>query len=123
MNRKSKIFFSASLLLILIIAGCKKTDNYPSAPLSDYMPMQLGKTITYRLDSLVFLNFGTMDSTFSYLAKDVVEDSISDNLGRPSWRVVRYLSDTTGTQPWSPIETYMVTPTRTDVGPRRNSRA
>jgi hypothetical protein len=104
-----------SLLTLVIIIGCKKTYQYPSAKASDYMPMQKGKYITYRLDSLVFLNFGTQDSTFRYLARDVVDDSISDNLGRPSWRIIRYLSDTTGTAEWTPIESYMVTPTSTSV--------
>ena len=74
--------------------GCSKSYNYPSTPLSAYMPLQVGKYITYRLDSLVFIQFGTMDTTVSYLAKDVIEDSISDNEGRPSLRVVRYLNDT-----------------------------
>ncbi len=95
--------------------GCSKSYNYPSTPLSAYMPLQVGKYITYRLDSLVFIQFGTMDTIVSYLAKDVIEDSISDNEGRPSLRVVRYLNDTAAAGPWNPIETYMITPTATNV--------
>lgn len=101
-----------SLVIVLVIFGCKKTYNYPSDPLSDYMQLQPGKYITYRLDSLIFINFGTQDTTISYLAKDVIDAPITDNLGRPSWRVIRYLSDTTGVAPWTPTETYMLTPTR-----------
>ena len=45
----------------------------------------------------------------------MVEDSISDNLGQPSFRVVRYLSDTTGTTGWTPSIAYMVTPLKGSV--------
>ena len=79
------------------------------------MQLQPGKYITYRLDSLQFTNFGTQVTTTSYQAKDVIDDSITDNLGRPSWRVIRYLSDTTGTAPWIENETYMITATRQDI--------
>jgi hypothetical protein len=74
------------------------------------MPLQVGKYVTYRLDSLTFYYYGQKDTITQYLAKDSVEAAITDNIGRPSWRIVRYLSDTTGAQ-WTPNETYMVTPT------------
>jgi hypothetical protein len=77
------------------------------------MQLQVGKYITYRLDSLKFINFG--DTLTSYLAKDVIDDSITDGSGRPSWRVIRYLSDTNGTAPWIPTEAYMITPTRETI--------
>ncbi len=113
-----RIYLHSFLIIFLFLGviGCKKTVSFQSnGDLSDYMPMFVGKYITYRLDSFVYINFGSQDTTISYLAKDVVDDSITDNLGRPSWRVIRYLSDTTGTQPWVPIETYMVTPTRETI--------
>jgi hypothetical protein len=112
----SKYRYSLLVVFIFLIGqGCKKTDTFQSEPLSDYLQLQVGKYITYRLDSLVFINFGTQQVINSYLAKDVIDDSITDNLGRPSWRVIRYISDTTGTQPWTPIETYMITASRQDV--------
>jgi hypothetical protein len=67
------------------------------------------------MDSLKFVNVGSQDTTISYLAKEVVEDSISDNLGQPSYRVVRYLSDTTGSSGWTPSIAYMVTPLKNSV--------
>jgi len=98
--------------LVIFITSCKKqTYTYPPSPLTNYfMPLQVGKYVTYRLDSLTFYYYGQKDTITRYLAKDSVEAAITDNLGRPSWRVVRYLSDTTGVQ-WTPNETYMVTPT------------
>src|SRR4249919_2975293 len=101
MNRNPKRFLFASMLILLSVMACKKTYQYPSDPLSAYVPQQVGKYITYRMDSLIFVNFGTQDTILKYLAKDAIDDSITDNLGRPSWRVVRYISDTTGTAPWT----------------------
>ena len=115
MNRNPRHFLFLSMLILLFVVACKKTYQYPSDPLSVYVPQQVGKYITYRMDSLVFFNFGTQDTIIKYLAKDVIDDSITDNLGRPSWRVVRYISDTTGTAPWTPIETYMITATNQTV--------
>jgi len=82
---------------------------------ADYYPMHVGNYIIYRMDSLKFINVGSEDTVISYLAKEVVEDSISDNLGQPSYRVVRYLSDTTGSSGWTPSIAYMVTPFKGSV--------
>jgi hypothetical protein len=110
--KKNLLFILVIVFILQISNSCKKTYNYPSDQVTDYMQLQIGKYITYRLDSLEFINFGTADTIVSYLAKDVIDDTITDDLGRPSFRVIRYLSDTTGTAPWTPNETYMITPTR-----------
>ena len=104
------------LILTVFASACKKqTVTYQSPQLADYFQFQPGKYITYRLDSTQFTSFGTIVTITSYQAKDVLDTIITDNLGRPGWRVIRYLSDTTGTAPWIESETYMITPTREDV--------
>jgi hypothetical protein len=49
-----------------------------------------------------------------YQAKEVVEDSLTDNLGRPAFRIVRYLRNINSTSEldWSPSIAYQVIPTR-----------
>lgn len=109
---KKTLFRPALIILavLLVTAGCKKTITYSAAPLTSYFqPLQVGKYVTYRLDSLNFYFYGQLDTLTSYLAKDSVEAAITDNQGRPSWMIQRYLTDTTGTQPWVPSMTYMVT--------------
>ncbi|MBS1599628.1 MAG: hypothetical protein JST75_15490 [Bacteroidetes bacterium] len=101
--------------VFLFFFACKKTDTYHSDQLTDYVQLQVGRYITYRMDSLQFINFGTQDTIVSYLAKDIVTDSVVDNLGRPSWRVTRYLSDTNGVTPWVENEAYLITATREGV--------
>ncbi len=114
--KKFRTIFFLTILMAIAITSCKKQNyNYPSAQLTDYLQLAPGKYITYRLDSLEFTNFGTQTTTVSFQAMDIIDTLITDNLGRPSWRVNRFLSDTTGTQPWVFNETYMITATRNDV--------
>jgi hypothetical protein len=102
-------FYTLSFLIIFI-CSCNKNNPLITDTPADYYPMHLGNYIIYRMDSLKFINVGSQSSVISYLAKEVVEDSITDNLGRRSYRVVRYLSDTTGTSEWTPSIAFMVTP-------------
>src|SRR5258705_1390115 len=92
-------------------SSCTKTDEeYTSAPLSDYCPLLVGKYITYRVDSTIFTNFGRAIEIHSYQVKHSIEAQLTDNLGRPAYRVFRYLRDTAGTQPWVPNGSYFITP-------------
>jgi hypothetical protein len=105
-------FLRICLVLTLTISlfSCNKKEEYISEKLSDYIPLQPGKYITYRLDSLVYTNFGTVAVTRRYQVKHVVDALITDNLGRPSYRIYTYLRDSAGTQPWSAIGSYFITP-------------
>lgn len=107
-----------SILAIMVFSfySCeKKTEVLQTDALSDYIPLTPGKYIIYRLDSTVFTNFGRVTEIHSYEAKHVIESLITDNLGRPSYRVFRYLRDTTGTGPWIPYGSYFITPLSNQV--------
>src|SRR5450432_4595729 len=106
--------FSLSLL-ILIICSCNKSNPLVTDSPADYYPMHVGNYIIYRMDSLKYINVGSQDTIISYLAKEEVDDTITDNLGRLSYRVIRYLSDTTGSSGWTPSIAFMVTPLPTSV--------
>jgi len=96
----------------IVFTQCKKqTDVFTSAPLSDYFSPQVGKYIIYRLDSTEFVNFGQTTIYTHYQAKDEIDAAVVDNLGRPAFRVVRYLRDTAGKTQWVPTTTYMIVPT------------
>lgn len=103
------------LLSLMVVTSCKKTINFTktssySGNLTDFWtPLEIGKYVTYRLDSLNFYFYGQLDTTTSYLAKDSIEDTIIDGAGNRAYLVTRYLSDTTGSS-WTPGETYTVTP-------------
>ncbi|MDP9040771.1 MAG: hypothetical protein M3N30_02240 [Bacteroidota bacterium] len=103
------------LFLSLFVWSCKKNNPLVTDGPSDYYPMHVGNYIIYRMDSLKYINVGSQDTLISYHAKEVVDDSITDNLGRLSYRVIRYLSDTTETSEWVPSIAYLVTPLKGSV--------
>ena len=105
---KVKLFIFSSLVLILFSCTSKK-EELATEQLSDYIPLQPGKYITYRLDSLVFTNFGTVAVTNRYQVKHQVDAKITDNLGRPSYRVYTYIRDSAGTESWTPNGSYFIT--------------
>lgn len=109
--RKSDFLAGLSLAVLVLTASCNKTDSYPTVKLDDLMALQVGKYITYKLDSLNYTNFGQTLTETRYQAKDIVDAAITDNLGRPSWRVIRYLRDSASTNDadWKPNITYMIT--------------
>lgn len=102
-------------LLAAVFSSCKKTIHYPANPLTNYyIGLQVGKYITYRMDSLTFYYYGQNDTITSYLAKDSVEKQTFDNTGAAVWLVTRYLSDTTGSS-WTPSLTYVVSPSTSAI--------
>jgi hypothetical protein len=112
---KKYISFLPLAFLIIIFAACKnETEVYPSAKLSDYYPLQSGKYITYKLDSLVYLNFGTRDTTISYEVKYVVDSLITDNLNRPAYRIFRFIRKE-DPNPWVPSGTFLAVNTNNTI--------
>jgi hypothetical protein len=111
------------LLLLLIItgavfftAGCKKqTEVLNVPPVSDYLPLQVGKYIYYKLDSTVYVNLNTVKEVHSYIVFDQVEAAITDNLGRASYRIRRKMRSTTDTTQWLDNSTFMITPLEKSV--------
>jgi hypothetical protein len=101
---------------VLFFSSCgKKTEDFKTDALTDYVPLATGRYITYRLDSTVFVNFGRVTAVHKYQVRHVVDQQITDNEGRPAWRVYRFIRDSvdanswTDAQPWVPFGSYMVT--------------
>lgn len=96
-------------LCMLLLPSCKKTDDTAFTAAEDYFPIAVGKSFSYRLDSVKPMNFGTRLDTFYYQAKDTVVAEFKDNLNRTSYRVYRYTRDTSATKPWQYQATYVIT--------------
>jgi len=106
-----KLFFLITIAAAALFASCKKsTDVLAIASVNDYAPFTVGKYITYNLDSTVFINFGTKDTVIKYQVKLAVDAQITDNLGRPAFRIIRYIRKTAA-NPWNPDNTFMAVPT------------
>ena len=112
MSKSRKYFFLIlSLPVFLSLQFCKKqTDQFALTSLSAYYPTQVGKYIVYQMDSTVFTNFETTREIHSYQVKDIIDAEITDNLGRPSYRIRRMIRDSAGIEPWADIAMFMVTP-------------
>ncbi|MBK8775510.1 MAG: hypothetical protein IPQ27_12740 [Chitinophagaceae bacterium] len=101
-----------AFMAFLAVSCSKSTEIYPSATIEDFAPMQIGKYITYRLDSTVTTNFGVAFEVHTYEVKFLVDAQITDNLGRPAYRIFRYIRNNPG-QAWLPDNTFTATNTGT----------
>jgi hypothetical protein len=111
-----KVFFFFVTISLFFFSACKKsTENLNTAALSDYYPLQVGKYITYSLDStVVYQNFGQSLAVISYQVKYVVDGQMTDNLGRPAFRIIRYIRKT-ASDPWASDNTFMAVPTEFSI--------
>ena len=111
-----KAIFLTLIISAFVFGACNKsTENFKTAALSDYFPLQTGRYITYNLDSsVVYQNFGASIAVISYQVKYLVDSLITDNLGRPAYRIFRYIRKTPA-DPWVPDNTFMAVPTTNSV--------
>lgn len=98
--------------ILISLFSCSEKEELPLEPLSDYLPLEPGKYITYRIDSLVFTNFQRDIETHSYQVRHQVDALVTDNEGRPSYRVYRFLRNADGSGEWINNGSYFITPLR-----------
>lgn len=107
-----KILLAGFFTAVLFSACKKQTEEYTTAALSDYMPLETGKYIIYQLDSFRYVPQTLRPLTISYQVKLEVDALITDNLGRPAYRIYRYIR-TTSAEPWAMDNTFMAINTGT----------
>jgi hypothetical protein len=89
-----------SCCLLLLLSSCKRTETLESLTLDELVPLQVGKYITYRLDSTVFTNTGKTTEIHRYRVRHTIERQSVDNQNRPAWVVVTHITDSLGVGPW-----------------------
>lgn len=104
-----------AIVMTLLFSCSDKKEEFDTEPLSDYLPLQPGKYITYRVDSLVFTNFQRDVEMHSYQVKHLVDTVVSDALGQPSYRIYRFVRNAAGTDNWVSNGSYYITPFRDQV--------
>src|SRR5687767_3801659 len=111
----TRLHFFAAIVSVLFFS-CNEKEEFTTEKLEDYSPLVPGKYITYRLDSTVVTNFNAVIEVHKYQVKFVVDALITDNLGRPSYRIYRFIRDSvnatswTPAQPWTNNGTFFITP-------------
>ncbi len=109
-----RLLLLGAIVTLFFTACNKENENFQTAQIETYAPLQAGKFITYRLDSLVFISFGSTAATHSYEVKYLVDAQITDNLGRQAWRIFRYIKPV-GTGNFSPDATFTAINTGTTL--------
>lgn len=99
---------------VLFTACNKENELYSTASLNDYYPLQVGKYITYNLDSTVFINFGMKDTVMKYQVKDSIDAQITDNIGRQGYRIMRFIRKNPSDY-WTPNNTFFAVATDNTV--------
>jgi hypothetical protein len=103
-----KQFFVFTVLLAILFAACKKetdTDFAINPSIADYAPYAVGKYITYQVDSFRYLPFSLTGITIRYQVKYMVDAEITDNLGRPAYRIYRFIRKS-ASDPWAQDNTF-----------------
>lgn len=113
------IFFSLSSFIVLcfVAISCQqKKEDFKTELSKDYIPLQVGKYIIYRIDSTLFTQAGRAEEIHSYLEKHVIDAQIMDNSGRASFRVYRFLNiNLTGGGSWVSNGSYLITPLQNSI--------
>jgi len=110
MRRRTALSLITLLLMAICWMGCSKTEQLNTAYIKDYYPLEVGKYITYRLDSTVYVKLNTVKEVHSYLVQDLVDAKVTDNLGRDAYRIRRTIRSKTDTMQWNDNTSYMVVP-------------
>jgi hypothetical protein len=98
--------------LSLLIGACgKEAAQLSTDLLTDYQPLQVGRTYRYTLDSLKFINFGVKDTVVRYQILDRIQSVTVDGAGDSVYTVVRSIRDSaqTSESAWRPNGTFALT--------------
>lgn len=98
----------------LLLTACEKqTDNLEVDAVGLYYPLEVGQVFNYKLDSIVFINFGQQRAVKSYDARDrVLQQSIDNN--DTTYYISREIKETTASS-WTPNISYTVTKSKNQI--------
>ena len=101
------------IVLITLQTGCKRDTSVGTGdPISSYFPLQQGKYIVYSVDSMIWDDFTSTDTSYHYDMLHVIGDTFLDNNGRTSYRLyVSIRKDSS--EDWQAHRVDFVTPTST----------
>ncbi len=86
-------YFIYAALLMLNACADRKTGEFNIQQSYEYMPLSIGKSITYSIDSIVFDSDGQggflLDTT-SFFAREILADTFTDAGGNLAYRIERF---------------------------------
>ncbi len=106
MKQRTNFFI---LALSFLLFSCNKENTVLNFErIQSYYPIAKGKYITYRLDSTVYTTLGTKKEVRSYIVMDVLDTSITDNLGKTDYVFKRSIRNSIDTTQWDLLTTFRV---------------
>jgi len=91
------------VVIVLLFAACKKDKAVETVDIGyNYFPTEVGRYVVYQVDSISYDDFFTpvKIDTAHFQLKEVIESVFTDNEGRASERIERYVRYA-DTLPWS----------------------
>lgn len=99
------------LLVISLLWGCSgKAEMTPAGTVADYLPLQAGRSVTYRLDSTLYPTQGTSTQMRSHVVRDRWVGEVRDQQGRRAWRIVRAFRNPIDTTRWTDRDQFLAIP-------------
>jgi hypothetical protein len=76
------------ILTVLLILGACKRAEVPELDLQlDYLPLKVGASIDYSVDSIVYDDFDASKTVYSFILRETVVEQFEDAEGRTSFRI------------------------------------
>lgn len=97
------------MLLFFLLSCTQQKEDFVTENISDYMPLQTGKTFTYRLDSTIFTQSGSRTEIHKYQVKHSIQAETIDNKGQKTFVVQRQINNENATGNWVNNGTYLIT--------------
>lgn len=96
------------LLLFSIFSCSEEKEIFETDTITDYLPLAAGKSITYRLDSTVFAQSGSVKEIHKYQVRHTVLQESTDPAGHKTFLIQRLINNETGTGNWTNNGSYQV---------------
>jgi hypothetical protein len=108
MLSKHYIFF-VFVSVIFVFSACRKNAYEATGNRTDfeYLPLALGNTWTYHIDSTGYNDFDNSIESFGFTEKEVIDAQLSDPYGDSLYRVSVYRYDTSSSQ-WNLRTSYSI---------------
>ncbi len=98
-----KVPFFAAFVVLLLLNACKKeTEDITPNWGYDYFPVELGQSRTYQVDSTIYDLFNESVYTRTHEVKEVIAKEDLDLEGRPRYTINRFIRTNSST-PWGSI--------------------
>lgn len=109
------------------MACTKKETPAPVIPGLDYYPVSTGRFVIYEVDSTVYTELPRDTVHYSYLIKERIADSFTDNEGREAFRLERYIKKydplvSYDNIPWTIKEVWMLNASNTNIQVVENNK-